>query len=78
MSALSTASDITAEGFTLLTFLDEVYMIYKVNIFSLYLSLKIFILSYRYMNKFVARVLNISYVLLSIYQVISEHCSLLK
>ncbi|KAG2408680.1 uncharacterized protein HKW66_Vig0035020 [Vigna angularis] len=29
MSALSSASDITAEGFTLLTFLDEVYMIYK-------------------------------------------------
>ncbi|XP_047149229.1 uncharacterized protein LOC124821402 [Vigna umbellata] len=29
MSALSAASDVTAEGFTLLTFLDEVYMIYK-------------------------------------------------
>jgi len=38
VSAFSVASDITAEGFTVLSFLDEVSMIYKVIIFSTHLS----------------------------------------
>jgi hypothetical protein len=33
MSAFSAALDITAGGFTVLSFLDEVYMIYKVIFF---------------------------------------------